>query len=139
MKLIRLIARPMLAALFVVSGIDAVKKPAGRAALAGPFLEKLAEKTPIPNDPELLVKVNGAVMAAAGASLSLSILPRLSAVALVGTLVPTTLAAHPYWTEEDPAVRGQQRVQFLKNLGLLGGLLLVAAETRPRAAKPTSA
>ena len=33
---------------------------------------------------------------------------------------------------QDPQVRAQQRTQFLKNLGLLGGLLLAAVDTEGR-------
>jgi hypothetical protein len=55
----------------------------------------------------------------------------VGAAALAGTLVPTTLAGHPYWRIDDPAARRQQRVHFFKNVGLLGGALLVVAE-RPR-------
>ena len=52
----------------------------------------------------------------------------MSAV-LAATLVPTTVAAHSFWQEQDPEVRAKQKVQFLKNLGLLGGLLLAAVDT----------
>ena len=44
---------------------------------------------------------------------------------------PTTWPA-PYWEVEDPAARRQQRIHFFKNLGLLGGALLVCAERPPR-------
>jgi uncharacterized membrane protein YphA (DoxX/SURF4 family) len=47
---------------------------------------------------------------------------------LAGTLVPTTLAGHRFWEELDEDARNMQMAQFAKNLGLLGGLLLVATE-----------
>ncbi len=47
-------------------------------------------------------------------------------LALAASLVPTTAAAHQYWTIEDPAARAQQKIHFWKNASLLGGLLLVA-------------
>jgi putative oxidoreductase len=46
--------------------------------------------------------------------------------------VPTTLAGHAYWQHEDPAARKTNRIQFLKNLGLLGGLMAVAVTDRRR-------
>src|SRR6202044_3854213 len=55
--------------------------------------------------------------------------PRLSALALAATLVPTTLAGHPYWEVKDEKERAQQRIHFLKNLTMLGGLLIAAADT----------
>jgi uncharacterized membrane protein YphA (DoxX/SURF4 family) len=56
----------------------------------------------------------------------------LAAAALAGALVPTTLAAHPYWRVTDPAARSQQRTHFFKNVGLFGGTLLVMAERPAR-------
>lgn len=127
--MIRRIARPMLASTFLVSGADAVKDPQGRASTAGPFLARLAPTLRLPQDPELLVRVNGAAMLAGGALLATGRLPRLASAVLAATLVPTTLSAHAFWDEADPQVRSQQRTQFLKNLGLLGGLLLGTADT----------
>jgi uncharacterized membrane protein YphA (DoxX/SURF4 family) len=47
---------------------------------------------------------------------------------LAGTLVPTTLAGHRFWEELDEDARNTQIAHFAKNLGLLGGLLLIATE-----------
>ena len=38
-------------------------------------------------------------------------------------------ARESYQSETDPARKKQQRVQFLKNLGIMGGLLLAAVDT----------
>jgi len=43
-------------------------------------------------------------------------------------LIPTTFVGHPFWKESESAARKNQQVQFLKNLGLIGGLLLVLLE-----------
>ena len=61
-------------------------------------------------------------------SLALGLAPRLSALALAGSLVPTTLAGHAYWTIDDPAVRKVQRIHFHKNMALIGGLLFAALD-----------
>jgi putative oxidoreductase len=71
------------------------------------------------------VKLNGAVQVVAGTTLALGILPRVSALALAASLVPTTLAGHRFWEEEDEAARAQQSVQFLKNAAMMGGLLMI--------------
>jgi putative oxidoreductase len=39
------------------------------------------------------------------------------------------LAGHRYWQIEDPQQRAQQRAHFLKNVTMLGGLLIAAADT----------
>jgi uncharacterized membrane protein YphA (DoxX/SURF4 family) len=47
-------------------------------------------------------------------------------------LVPTTLAGHRFWEESDEKARSMQRIQFFKNLSMLGGLLLAAVDTDGR-------
>ena len=130
MTLVRRVARPMLAAMFVVGGLDQLKHPGRKVDTARPLVEKIAPAIGLPDDTELLVRANGAVMVGAGSLLALGWLPRIASAALAATLVPTTIAAHSYWQEQDPEVRARQRTQFLKNLGLLGGLLLAAVDTQ---------
>jgi uncharacterized membrane protein YphA (DoxX/SURF4 family) len=62
------------------------------------------------------------------ALLASGIATKLAATILIGSLVPTTIAGHAFWKEENEAGRKNQRTQFFKNLGLLGGLLLVLTE-----------
>jgi hypothetical protein len=45
-----------------------------------------------------------------------------------GSLVPTTIAGHPYWAVEDPSARKMQRIQFHKNMAMIGGLLLAVLD-----------
>lgn len=133
MSLVRRIARPMLAAMFVVGGLDQLKHPGAKAKAARPLLDQ-AKRVGLPDDPELLVRANGVAMVGGGALLATGHVPRLASTVLAGALVSTTLAAHPFWNESDPQIRAQQKIQFLKNLGLLGGLLLAAVDT---AGKPS--
>ncbi len=132
MSVVRRIARPMLASVFVVSGLNALRHPGPMATRAEPLVSSLAEPLGLPNDPELLVRANGATMLAGGSLLALGRIPRISALALAASLVPTTVAGHAFWDDTDPAARAQNRTQFLKNLGLLGGLLLAAVDTEGR-------
>jgi putative oxidoreductase len=53
----------------------------------------------------------------------------VAALALGASLVPTTFAGHRFWEEGDPKQRAAQKIHFLKNVGLLGGLLLAALDT----------
>ena len=129
MTVVRRIARPMLASIFVTSGLEGLLHPANRAQVAAPLVKKLAGPLNLPDDPELMVRANGATMLAAGAMLGLGKFPRLAAIVLAGTLVPTTYAVHAFWTVEDPTIRAQQRLHFLKNVALLGGVLLASVDT----------
>jgi len=111
--------------MFVYGGLDGVRNPAGKVPRAEKVAPDIADLVGIDADTEQLVQFNGLVQVVAGTTLALGILPRLSALALAGSLVPTTLAGHRFWEEEDDAARGQQTIQFLKNAAMLGGLLLV--------------
>ena len=130
MPLTRTIARPLLASVFIAGGIDAVRHPEARAKAAQAVTVPLSRRMPsLPDDPELYVRVNGAVQVGAGALLAVGRFRRLAALALIGSIIPTTYAEHRFWEEEDEALRNQQRAHFLKNLGLLGGLILAAFDT----------
>lgn len=134
---IRRIARPMLASVFVAGGADAFREPEGRARVAEPVIEgavDAAEAADLPVPPwedETYVRVNGAVQVGAGLLLAVGRLPRLASAALAATLVPTTLGGHRFW-EHDGAERAAQRTQFLKNLALTGGLILAAVDLEGR-------
>lgn len=134
MSLPRRIARPMLAAIFISGGIDSLRNPHGRAKVAGPVALKTAELLPVqlPRDPVRLVQIDAAVKLGAGLMLATHRFPRIASLALAGSLVPTTIAAHRFWEFDDPQQRAQQRTHFLKNVGLLGGLILAAVDTGGR-------
>jgi len=129
MTVVRRIARPMMAAIFVTSGLDALRHPAKPAQVAAPVIKALSGPLNLPDDPELLVRANGATMLVAGTMLGLGKFPRLAALTLAATLVPATYAGHAFWAVEDPTSRAQQRTHFLKNVGLLGGVLLASVDT----------
>ena len=107
--------------MFISGGWNAFKAPeqrAPRAAAIGiPF-------------PELATRANGAAMVAGGVALATGVAVKPGAAVLALTLVPTTIAGHPFWTEEDPKTRAQQRIHFLKNLAMLGGLLILLSKRR---------
>ncbi|GAB2884027.1 DoxX family protein [Nocardioides pacificus] len=136
MTAIRLLARPMLASMFVIGGAHALKNADSLAAAAKPVTDrlvprarKLVPQVPIPEDPTTLVRINGGVQLAAGLALATGRAPRLSSAALAASLVPTTVAGHRFWEESDPQAKGDQRIAFFKNLSMLGGLLLASADT----------
>lgn len=124
--LVRRLARPLLASTFVFGGIDTLRNPEGRAGAAKRVTSA------IPADDVQLVMVNSAAQIVAGSLLALGRLPRLSAAVLAVSLVPTTLAGHPFWEQTDAAARKAQLQHFLKNASMLGGLLLAAVDTEGR-------
>jgi uncharacterized membrane protein YphA (DoxX/SURF4 family) len=131
MTLVRFVARPLLASMFVAGGLDSVRHPEGKAETAAPVAVPIATAMPfgLPEEPAKLVRLNGAVQVVAGVLLALGIMPRRAAAVLAATLVPVTLAGHRFWDVEDPKARAQQRIHFLKNASMMGGLLLAAVDT----------
>ncbi len=120
----------MLATVFITGGADTLRNPAPRVAKA----EKLNL-----SDAETLTKVNAGAMVLGGLALATGRLPRTASAILAGSLVPTTLAGHRFWEEQDAAAKAQQQVHFFKNVGLIGGLMLAAVDTEGRESKPRQA
>ncbi len=144
---IRALARPMLASMFVLGGIEQLRDPSGHAGAAKDVTDPLADAATdaLPRekatfvegvDTEDLVRVNGAVQVAGGLALATGKVPRLAAALLAGSLVPTTLAGHRFWEEDDPEAKQGQMVHFFKNVSLLGGLLIAAFD---REGEPSAA
>jgi uncharacterized membrane protein YphA (DoxX/SURF4 family) len=122
----------MLAGIFVASGARTFVNPGPATAAAapvtdrvGPWLSSLDKR--LPTDARTLVQINAATHFVGGLLL-LTRLHRPAALALVASLVPTTLAGHRFWETDDPA----QRTQFLKNAAIAGGLMLAATDTEGR-------
>ena len=134
MSLPEAIARPLIAGIFVYGGIDSLRTATKKAKTAEPVTAAVSDATGLGSAE--LVTINGAVQVGAGVALALGILPRPAAALLAVSLVPTTLAGHRFWEEHDPQRRGGQTIQFLKNVGLLGGLVLAATSTGGRPSLP---
>lgn len=126
--IVRRIARPLLSSIFILGGINALRYASAHKDAAEPVIKKLAAPLGLPEDSELLVRANGAAMVGGGVLLATGKAPRLGSLVLLGSIVPTTLT-HQWWTETDPEKKQGEQVQFFKNLSLLGGLLLAAADT----------
>jgi putative oxidoreductase len=118
-NVIRAYGRALLAAMFVKGGFDTLRQPGYRP--------KAVERAGFP-EPEFAVKLNGVAMLAGGVMLALGIAPKLASAALVAAIVPTTYVGHQFWAAETEADRRMQQIHFLKNLGLLGGLLLTLSQ-----------
>ena len=127
MPLSHRLARSFIAPMFIAEGFDSVRNPIDKAKAA----EKVAGQLSglgLPEDPAQLIRLTGAVQLGAGALLAIGRVPRLASVALAASLVPT-LAGHRFWEETDLEAKADQRMQFFKNLAMLGGLMLAAMDT----------
>jgi uncharacterized membrane protein YphA (DoxX/SURF4 family) len=126
----RRLARPLLAAPFVLDGVETLKSPAGHVA------DVRAVGLP---EPEKVVQIASANKVAAGLLLATGRLPRVSALALAAAAVGNAGVHHRFWTETDEAAKTEVRRQFLRDLGLLGGALVAAADTGGRESVPHAA
>jgi putative oxidoreductase len=118
MSVIREFGRLCLSAVFIVFGFDALRHPDYPA-------KRAKEELDVP-EPETAARANGTAMVLAGSAIALNMRPRLAELVLAGSLIPTTLAGHPFWKEQDPQQRRNQKIHFFKNVGLFGAMILLA-------------
>jgi uncharacterized membrane protein YphA (DoxX/SURF4 family) len=132
--LIRRIARPMLSAVFISRGIDALRSPKPAADAARPTLEGLSKLpdpvgTNVPSNAETVARVNAAVQIGGGLLLASGKLPRVASAALALSVVPGSLGGHTFWSETDPQRKTDERRAFLTDVSLIGGLIIAAVDT----------
>ena len=115
--IVPLLGRSLLSALFIVSGYNKALNAAGTAGYFG----KLA--LPMP---EILVWLVIAVELLGGLLILIGWQTRLVAWIMAVFTVGTAIVGHKFWGI-DPAQFNNQLTQFLKNLGIAGGFLMLAA------------
>ncbi len=109
-KLTPLLARIFLSAIFIKAGIDKIIDP-------NSTIGYMASKgVPFPN---LLIIPTIIVLVAGGLAVLLGFKTRIGAWLLIGFLIPTTLIFHTNFPDGE--------IPFLKNLGLMGGLLMLVS------------
>ena len=121
MNILRSFARPMLAAPFIVDGLDAMVRPSRHVEKfekVAPTLERAGLPPVLTSDARLLTRASGAVSLVAGLGLAAGRAPRTNATILAALNIPLT--------------RGQQpRLGGHGNAGPQGGPLRAAAWGRP--------
>jgi uncharacterized membrane protein YphA (DoxX/SURF4 family) len=131
MRPITTVARPLVAAPYIVTGLETLRDPRRRAEQVGPAVKPVADRVEwLPKDPETLVRIEGAISLGTGMLLMSGRFGRMTALLLAAQLVPALATEHRYWTEDDPERRASERSHLLKNASLLGALLMVATEPR---------
>ena len=73
-----------------------------------------------------LVPFSGVLAFAGGLSILFSYRAKLGAWFIVLFLVPVTVMMHNFWAVHDPMMAQVHMAMFMKNLGLLGGALLIS-------------
>lgn len=132
---IRKVARPMVASVYVADGADMVLNTQAHVEGAEAVLRHVrsivsrSTYQKLPQDPELLVRVVGGLKVGAGSLLGLGRCPRLSAGVLALLSVPTIVARHAFWETQDVEEKVARRQGFLTSVALLGGLVITSMDT----------
>jgi len=113
-----LVGRILLALLFLVAGTRKLMAP---AASAGYFAKLGFPMTDVLVWVVIAVEIGGALL------LILGWKARWAAYALAIFTVIATFAAHRFWEFSDAAQYNAQLNNFLKNLAIIGGMLILAA------------
>lgn len=121
--LLRAAGRAGLSAMFIAGGLNTFKA-AGQMA---PMFEEKVKSWGLGSlqeqvgGTENLIKASSGTMIGAGSMLALGVAPRLASIALLGALVPTTLAGHAFWEKDGDDAQDQQ-IHFLKNVSMAGAV-----------------
>ncbi len=75
--------------------------------------------------PDISVMVTGLLLILGGAGIILNINIQLSIILVLVFLVPTTFIMHAFWKGGDANARMSEHINFMKNLALIGALLMM--------------
>lgn len=134
--MIRKLARPMLASVYIADGVNTVTNSSEHAKGAEKVISTVKAVLPpqyssfIPSDPETVAKINGGVKIGAGSTFALGKAPRTSAALLAASSVCDLLGRNAFWSADNADEKARQRNGALTNVALLGGVLIAAADTQ---------
>lgn len=138
MNLLRVVARPLLAAPFIADGVDALMHPyvhVDQASGVRPLIDKATDAVGLEplTDQQLAVatRVTGALTVVAGLRFALGRKPRVAALTLAAIGAPMALvhAPMPGTTRDMPTGHGKYlRSRALGKLGLVGGVLIASTD-----------
>jgi putative oxidoreductase len=111
-----LMGRLIFGGFFLYSGVHHFLDTATLAQFAG------AKGVPMP---EAAVLLTGALLIVGALSILLGILPRVGLACIILFLVGVTPTMHAVWSVPDPQMRQMDMGNFMKNLALMGGALMM--------------
>jgi putative oxidoreductase len=122
----RRLARPLLGLAFLSSGVEALRDIDSRAERARGYGV---------GQPVTASRALAGTQIGAGLLMTLGKFPRLTALVLAVTVIPEAATGHAFWAEKGEE-KAEKRSLFARDLGLLGGLLVAAADTGGRESVP---
>jgi putative oxidoreductase len=114
---ILVVGRIVLSVFFLLSGVTKIARNKMMVEYGR------SRKLPMPG---AAIALAALIELAGGLSVLTSFYPRIAAVILVVYLIPTTLIFHNFWTAAG-AEKQNQGVHFMKNVAIVGGLLILSS------------
>lgn len=133
--MIRPLARPLLASVFAVDGVQMLKDTSDHTAEAKAIVGNVRRVLPpnvasfIPKDDVSAVRVVAGTKIVGAALLGSSKAPRIGAGILAAVQVPTAITRNAFWSEKDKAAKKAKQRGLITDLALLGGLAITAEDT----------
>jgi putative oxidoreductase len=81
--------------------------------------------------PKLAVAGTGVLLLLGGASVLLGVCPTVGIILLIVFMLGTTFLMHNFWVVSDPQMKQADMINFLKNMALVGALLMLLATPQP--------
>jgi putative oxidoreductase len=81
--------------------------------------------------PKLAVAGSGVLLLLGGASVLLGVYPTIGVILLIVFMLGATFQMHNFWTVTDPQMKLADRINFLKNMAIIGALLMLLAIPQP--------
>jgi len=121
MNILRSFARPMLAAPFIVDGLDALARPSRHVEKfekVAPTLERAGLPPVLTSDARMLTRASGAVSLVAGLGLAAGRAPRTNATILAALNIPLTVVNNPVWAVKGTTARKEALSGLLRGAAL---------------------
>jgi putative oxidoreductase len=122
MKVLFLIGRILFGGFFLTSGLNHFIHHAAMARMVAAGGQPL---------PELSIIGSGLLIFLGGTSILLGAWPRVGSVLIIIFLLVVTPIAHAFWTDTNSSARAEDINDFSKNVGLLGGAMMVLIISQP--------
>lgn len=116
MEVVWLIGRILLSLVFITSGFGHLKNLGHTSQIAA------AVGMPAP---KLLAVIASLLALLGGVSFATGYQVEIGAVCLLLFLLPITFTVHPFWKYSDAMEKANHQAHFMKNIGLIGAILIV--------------
>lgn len=115
MDILFLVGRILFGGFFIFNGINHFQRLA--------MMSNYAKSKGVPL-PSLAVALTGILLILGGLSILLGAFPIVGIILLALFLIPTSFMMHNFWTITDPQMKMGEMINFMKNMALLGALLM---------------